>query len=104
YGMNRINAAYAMAYNDSSGNRNAKRAAGATELVRTVQSLTGLNIDHFVQVSLLGFVTISDAVGGVTVNMCHAVNDSFKRNHEVGLQGGSGLVLPKGQSTIKGVK
>ncbi len=104
YGMNRLNAAYAMAYNDASGSANAKRAAGADELVRTVENLTGLNIDHFVQVSLLGFVNISDAVGGVQVNMCHAVNDSFKRNREAGIQGGSGLVLPKGVSTIKGVQ
>jgi LCP family protein required for cell wall assembly len=104
YGMNRINAAYAMAYNDASGDPNAKRAAGATELVRTVENLTGLNIDHFVQVSLLGFVTISDAVGGVTVDMCHPVNDSFKRNRAAGLQGGSGLVLAKGKTTIHGVK
>jgi LCP family protein required for cell wall assembly len=104
YGMNRINAAYALAYNGASGTADAKRAAGADEVVRTVENLTGLNIDHFVQVSLLGFVNISDAVGGVRVDMCHAVNDSFKRNRDDGIQGGSGLVLPKGVTTISGVR
>jgi LCP family protein required for cell wall assembly len=104
YGMNRLNAAYALAYNDAKGDANAKRAAGADELVHTVENLTGLNIDHFVQVSLLGFVNISDAVGGVTVNMCNAVDDSFARNRAAGLDGGSGLVLPKGKTTIEGVR
>jgi LCP family protein required for cell wall assembly len=104
YGMNKLNAAYAMAYNDASGDANAKRAAGATELVRTVENLTGLNIDHFVQVSLLGFVNISDAVGGVSVNLCNSVNDTVAHNQSIGLSGGSGLVLSKGKHTIKGVK
>jgi LCP family protein required for cell wall assembly len=104
YGMNKLNAAYALAYNDASGNANAKRAAGADELVRTIENLTGLNIDHFVQVSLLGFVNISDAVGGVQVNLCKSVNDTVAYNRSVGQSGGSGLVLSKGQHTIKGVQ
>ena len=44
--MNKLNSAYAMAYNDASGSTNAKRAAGADLLVQTVENLTGLNIDH----------------------------------------------------------
>jgi LCP family protein required for cell wall assembly len=104
YGENKLNAAYALAYNDASGSANSKRAAGADELVQTVESLTGLNIDHFVQVSLLGFVNISDAVGGVTVDMCKPVDDSFTRNRLAGLDGGSGLILPKGKTTIHGVQ
>ena len=103
YGMNKLNAAYSMAYNDASGDANAKRAAGADELVRTVENLTGLNIDHFVQVSLLGFVNISDAVGGVQVNLCHAVNDTVAHNRSIGLTGGSGLKLSAGVHVIKGV-
>jgi LCP family protein required for cell wall assembly len=103
YGMNKLNAAYAVAYNDASGDANAKRAAGADELVHTVENLTGLNIDHFVQVSLLGFVNISDAVGGVTVNLCHAVDDTVAHNRSVGKTGGSGLKLSAGVHKIKGV-
>jgi LCP family protein required for cell wall assembly len=104
YGMNKLNAAYGMAYNDASGNANARRAAGANKLVQTVENLTGLNIDHFVQVSLLGFVTISDAVGGVQVNLCHSVDDTVAHNRAIGSSGGSGLVLSKGKHTIKGVQ
>jgi LCP family protein required for cell wall assembly len=103
YGMNRLNAAYALAYNDASGDANAKRAAGADELVRTVENLTGLNIDHFVQVSLLGFVNISDAVGGVQVDLCHPVDDTVAHNRSIGLTGGSGLKLSAGKHVIKGV-
>lgn len=104
YGMNKLNAAYALAYNDAHGNHDQKVAAGGNELVETVQDLTGLNIDHFIQVTLLGFVTISDAVGGVSVNLCHSVNDTVAHNRSIGLTGGSGLVLSKGKHTIKGVQ
>lgn len=104
YGMNRLNAAYALAYNDASGTANQKRAAGANKLIHTIEELTGLNIDHFVQVSLLGFVTISDAIGGVEVNLCHSVDDTVAYNRSIGSNGGSGLVLSKGKHVIKGVK
>ena len=104
YGMNRLNAAYSMAYRDASGSANAKRAAGAQKLIEVIKNLTGLTIDHFVQVSLLGFVNISDAIGGVQVNMCNAVNDTVSHNASIGLTGGSGLVLSKGRHTIQGVQ
>jgi LCP family protein required for cell wall assembly len=104
YGMNRLNAAFAFGYNNSSGNKDAKIGAGADLLVRTVQNLSGLSIDHFVLVSFLGFVSISDAVGGVTVNLCEAVNDTVAHNKAIGGDGGSGLVLPKGKTTIQGVQ
>jgi LCP family protein required for cell wall assembly len=104
FGMNKLNAAYPDGYSNASGDANAKRAAGANLLIRVVESLTGLNIDHFVQVSLLGFVTISDAVGGVSVDLCHSVNDTVAHNRAVGLSGGSGLVLSKGRHTIHGVQ
>jgi LCP family protein required for cell wall assembly len=104
HGMNKLNAAYPFGYNDASGDANAKRAAGANKLIQVVEDLTGLNIDHFVQVSLLGFVNISDAVGGVTVNLCKSVNDTVAHNRSIGLTGGSGLVLSKGPHTIHGVQ
>jgi LCP family protein required for cell wall assembly len=104
YGMNRLNAAYPDGYTNASGNHKAKIAAGANLLIQVIENLTGLNIDHFVQVSLLGFVNISDAVGGVTVNMCHAVNDTVAHDRAIGLSGGSGLVIGKGEHTIHGVQ
>ncbi len=104
YGMNKLNAAYPNGYINTKGNRNAKIAGGADLLIHTIENLTGLNIDHFVEVSLLGFVDISDAVGGVTVNLCHSVDDTVAHNQSIGLSGGSGLVMSKGVHTIKGVQ
>ena len=44
-----------------------KRAAGADLLIQTISNLTGLTINHYMQVSLLGFYDISNAIGGVPV-------------------------------------
>jgi LCP family protein required for cell wall assembly len=90
--MNKLNSAYAAAYVHTRGSLVAKRAAGANLLIRTVTRLTGLTIDHFVQVGLIGFYRISNAIGGVSVNLCHSVNDSY-----------SGLHLAAGHHSIKGV-
>ena len=93
FGMNKLNSAYPDAYNAASGTAEAKRAAGAKLLVQTIQNLTGLTMDHFVQVDLLGFYRISNAIGGVTVNMCAAVKEPD-----------SGIDLHKGINVIKGTQ
>lgn len=89
HGMNKLNAAYPNGVVDNAGSR----AAGARLLVQTVQKLTGLTVDHYVQVDLLGFYRISNAIGGVQVNLCAAQRES-----------NSGINLPKGVSTIKGTQ
>lgn len=104
YGMNRLNSAYVDGYNAASGSDDQKRANGADLLMRTISNLTGLTIDHYVQVSLMGFYDISNAIGGVQVNLCHNVNDTVAYNRSIGSDGGSGLVLSKGVHTIKGVQ
>lgn len=43
------------------------RSDGAQELIKTISELTQVHIDHYVEVSLLGFYTISKALGGVHV-------------------------------------
>jgi LCP family protein required for cell wall assembly len=93
HGKAKLNSAYPDAYTAAHGSRTAKRTAGANLLVRTVQGLTGLHIDHYVQVDLLGFYRISNAIGGVTVNMCAAVREKK-----------SGIRLHKGKNVIKGVQ
>jgi LCP family protein required for cell wall assembly len=103
YGKNKLNAAYALAYTHTSGSLNQKRGAGASLLMQTITNLTGLTLDNFVQVDLLGFVRISNAIGGVTVNLCNSVDDTVAHNRAVGSDGGSGLVLSAGKHTIKGV-
>jgi LCP family protein required for cell wall assembly len=92
FSKNKLNAAYPDGYTSSGGSAASKRAAGAKVLVQAIQNLTGLTIDHFVQVDLLGFYRISNAIGGVAVNMCNAVADQK-----------SGLYLPRGKSVVKGV-
>jgi len=94
YGMDRLNSAYASAYTAAKGSAEIKRTAGANLLIRTITDLTGLTIDHFLQVDLIGFYRISNALGGVPVNLCHAVNDP---NY-------SHLVMSAGKHTIQGVQ
>jgi LCP family protein required for cell wall assembly len=94
FGMNKLNSAYASAYAAAKGNAEVKRAAGANLLIRTITNLTGLTIDHFLQVDLIGFYRISNALGGVTVNLCRAVNDPDY----------SHLVMSAGRHTIQGVQ
>jgi LCP family protein required for cell wall assembly len=94
YGKNKLNSAYVSGYNNAGGNERAKQAAGANLLITTIQDLTGLTIDHFVSIGFLGFYRISKAIDGIQVNMCNAVND----------QRYSGMVLPKGKSTLSPVQ
>ena len=102
----KLNAAYVDGYNSLNQNATSddRRAAGAKLLIRTISDLTGLTIDHFVQVSLIGFVKISDAVGGVTINLCSAVDDSAAANQAAGMDGnGSGFKMSAGVHKISGV-
>ena len=63
HGKNKLNSAYPDGMNDSHGDK----AKAASLLIDTIENLTGLKIDHFVQVDLLGFYRISNAIGGVSV-------------------------------------
>jgi LCP family protein required for cell wall assembly len=104
-GMNRLNSAYAWGYNNRPAGESvaARRAAGADLLISTITNLTGLKIDHYMQVSLLGFYEISDALGGVPINLCEDADDSHAANAAAGLSGGSGFKMTKGKHSISGV-
>ena len=68
----------------------------------TIQALTGLQVDHYMQVNLLGFYRISEAIGGVQVCLNAAQNKHHRdRRHGSGY---SGIDLPKGVSIIKGAQ
>lgn len=51
--------------------------AGRTELQAIIQAFTGLRIDHYAEVNLIGFYTLSNAIGGVPVCLNAAVDDPF---------------------------
>lgn len=53
------------------------REAGRAETIRTVRALTGVPIDRFAEVSLVGFYDLAQALGGVRVCLKHAVSDSY---------------------------
>nr|WP_239522021.1 LCP family protein [Geodermatophilus sabuli] len=93
HGMDKLNAAYALGYYGlPEGTDDAQRqAAGAQLLIQTISGLTGLQIDHYAEVDLLGFFQLSSVVGGVDVNLCAPVRDSY-----------SGVNLPAGPQTITG--
>jgi len=94
YGMDKLNAAYAYGYQYEAGEgaTDAQRqSAGAQLLIRTISGLTGLQIDHYAEVDLLGFFNLSSVIGGVEVNLCAPVQDAY-----------SGVDLPAGVQTIQG--
>lgn len=62
YGGEKINSAYSY--------------GGPALLVQTVEQLSGLTIDHYVEVGMSGVSSMVDAVGGVNVCLDYDVNDA----------------------------
>ncbi|WP_245976352.1 LCP family protein [Amycolatopsis palatopharyngis] len=65
--------------------------AGRRLLVRTVEDLSGVGIDRYAEVNLLGFFQITQSVGGVEVCLNKPVDDER-----------SGADFPAGRQTISG--
>jgi LCP family protein required for cell wall assembly len=105
HGNGKINSAYPDGYaaaKSAGRGELAAQSAGIDLTIRTIHALTGLYINHYMQVNLLGFYRISEAIGGVTVCLNHAQNKTTDRD-DYG-SGYSGIDLPKGVSVIKGVQ
>jgi LCP family protein required for cell wall assembly len=83
-GRGRINTAHAI------GERS-REGGGPAKLVETVEQLSGLAIDHYVEVGMIAFLRITEAVGGVEVDLCGAVSEPD-----------SGIELPAGEQRIQG--
>src|SRR5690242_17286023 len=66
---------------------------GPTCLWKTVEQVTGVRIDHFIGIGLLGFVKVVNDLGGVNVCVPFNVNDTT-----------SGLKLNQGEQHISGVQ
>lgn len=67
--------------------------AGPTCTWKTLESLTGIHIDHFVQIDFSGFKRMVDALGGVEICVDKPVNDPRAE-----------LYLKAGKQTVKGDK
>jgi LCP family protein required for cell wall assembly len=51
--------------------------AGRAATVATVEQLTGVRIDHFAEVNMVGFYDLAKVLGGVDVCLNHQVRDSY---------------------------
>jgi LCP family protein required for cell wall assembly len=103
HGKGKLNAAFADGYvaaKDAGKDETAAEGAGIVLTIKTLEQLTGLYIDHYITVNLLGFYRISNAIGGVTVCLNKAQN--AKTDSDAFGSGYSGINLPKGVSVIKG--
>jgi LCP family protein required for cell wall assembly len=64
---------------------------GRTSLIQAVQGLTGVRVDHYVEVSLYGFYLLTQTIDGVDVCLNHATSDPD-----------SGARFRKGPQTVRG--
>jgi LCP family protein required for cell wall assembly len=65
--------------------------AGREALVHSIADLTGITVDHYAEVGLLGFQMLTDAVGGVDVCLNNPVDEPL-----------SGAKFPAGRQTLNG--
>src|ERR1700712_5693193 len=65
--------------------------AGREALIKTVADLTGVTVDHYAEIGLLGFSLITDAIGGVDVCLKDAVYEPL-----------SGADFPAGWQRLNG--
>jgi LCP family protein required for cell wall assembly len=70
YQDDKINSAYGVIKT-----RTKSSTAGEKALIETVQNLTGVHVDHYVEVNLYGFYLLSKAIGGVQVCLKRSTSD-----------------------------
>jgi LCP family protein required for cell wall assembly len=91
-GNNKINAAYAY--------------GGPKLLIRTVEDLTKVRIDHFAALDFQGFVTMTKAIGGVEVYVAREVYDPANKvtwpQGEVHLEGEKALQFVRQRYNLPG--
>ena len=76
-------------------------AGGAGCIIAAVKQLTGIPIDHFVEVNFKGFKAIVDALDGVSICATTPISDPIRKDAH-GNYEGSGLELPAGTSVLTG--
>jgi LCP family protein required for cell wall assembly len=110
YKKNKINAAYAdgaclppgQPERDCTNHLTKQaRGDGAQVLIKTISELTQLHIDHYVEVSLLGFYTISNSLGGVNVCLARRWYDP---KYEKGIDYPAGNIKLQGKLALAFVR
>ncbi|MEV4468909.1 MULTISPECIES: LCP family protein [Nonomuraea] len=71
----------------------AYNSGGIACTISTIETLTGIRVNHFVEVDFSGFKNIVDALGGIEICLKSGVNDKASK-----------LVLPPGKSLLNGEK
>ncbi|MFI7643019.1 LCP family protein [Nonomuraea sp. NPDC049400] len=71
----------------------AYNAGGIACTISTIETLTGIRVNHFAEVDFSGFKNIVDALGGIEICLKSGVNDRASK-----------LVLPPGKSLLNGEK
>ena len=85
----------------TTGRFNAAFAVGGRNcVIAAVKYLTGVPVNHFVEVKLQGFKAIVEALGGVTICATHAISDPVRKTATGFI--GSGLELKKGTNILDG--
>src|ERR1022692_825556 len=84
FGMNKLNSAYEFGTENGGG-----PSGGAKLLISVIENMTGLTIDHYIAVSMLGFYRIAQVLGPIQVCLNEAAQDSY-----------SGINLHAGVSTL----
>ncbi len=85
---------------------------GPSLLVRTVEGLTGLGIDHYISMDLAGFKDITDAIGGVEVCLLpsdyqfpvHGRISTNTHDPMSGFVGGPGTISVRGDQALAFVR
>ncbi|XOZ90572.1 LCP family protein [Nocardia testacea] len=77
YGQDKLNAAFAF--------------GGAPLLTQTVETATGLHIDHYAEIGFAGFAGVVDALGGIDICVPQAIDDPL-----------AGIDLPAGCQELNG--
>ncbi|NEA31680.1 LCP family protein [Streptomyces sp. SID13031] len=77
HGKNKINAAFTF--------------GGPQLLIKTVENVTGLRVDHYVEIGFGGFASIVDSVGGINMCLPKAIKDEYAH-----------IDLPKGCQDLDG--
>ncbi|UGT45761.1 LCP family protein [Nocardia yamanashiensis] len=95
YGVTKLNEQQKLLDKGVSESEADKRSttAGRQALIKTVGNLTGITVDHYAEVGLLGFVLLTDAVGGVEVCLNNAVYEPL-----------SGADFPAGRQKLNGAQ